>query len=643
MAEEKKTYQVFGLTYNTSQLLATIGLLLIGQVTVSICIGMVPTIVPLKLKELGISSTMLVFIMTTFGQILNMTICPWVSFRSDRYRSKRWGRRVPFILFTLPMLCLSWAVLALYKYEAQLLHKIIAPLAELSQATLAIIVLAVGVILFKFFYMYVGSVWYYIPNDVIPPQVQTRFYGAINIVISASWAIFNYFFFKYALSHFSELLYGTIILYVVGMGTCCLLLKEPRFPEPDEQIKKKSSGLQALVTFSKESLSHPIYWYSFFRAACASIAGTMMMFVVFFQQTLGLSLGEIGKLSGTAGICLTVAGFFIATIGTYIVDRWHPVRVSVFMTLFSFLVYAYECKWVFFQPSANVYWWTTLLLGQVLFFLAFAGPAGMPSMMRILPKSRFGSFCSARSLFGSVAGLVFALLLGVLLDYLRKNLGLGDQAYRFIYLWRTFFCGLGIFCYMMLYYYYCKLGGYKNYHAPAPWEKSGFEKMEVSAAPESNPKILKWVMFGFDVVFLLNILVNLGWSFYAAQVGAVAEQKGYLFHAVPVAIIAFALYLTVRFKIMSLLRRRNKGEENISLPHHGILLIVLIVRSALFAALGLQAYLAIKSGGSGVASGMSMFEAIVDCILVLLMWIFVKLETGKFVHTETHYEDEEAS
>jgi uncharacterized membrane protein len=94
---------------------------------------------------------------------------------------------------------------------------------------------------------------------------------------------------------------------------------------------------------------------------------------------------------------------------------------------------------------------------------------------------------------------------------------------------------------------------------------------------------------------------------------------------------------------MSLLRRRNKGEENVSLPHHGMLLIVLIVRSALFAALGIQAYLAIKSGGSGVASGMSMFEAIVDCILVLLMWIFVKLETGKFVHTETHYEDEEAS
>ena len=197
MAEEKKTYQVSGLTYNTSQLLATIGLLLIGQVTVAICIGMVPTIVPLKLKELGISSTMLVFIMTTFGQILNMTICPWVSFRSDRYRSKRWGRRVPFILFTLPMLCLSWAVLALYKYEAQLLHKIIAPLAELSQATLAIIVLAVGVILFKFFYMYVGSVWYYIPNDVIPPQVQTRFYGAINLVSSASMAIFHYFFFKF--------------------------------------------------------------------------------------------------------------------------------------------------------------------------------------------------------------------------------------------------------------------------------------------------------------------------------------------------------------------------------------------------------------------------------------------------------------
>ena len=640
-SKEKKIYQVSGLTYTMPKLLAVVGLILLGQFTMSLCIGMVPRIVPLKLKELGISSTMLVFIMSTLGQILNMTVCPWVSFKSDRYRSKRWGRRIPFILFTLPPLCLSWGILALYKYEAALLGKIVAPLMDCSQTTLAILVLAIGVVIFKFFYMFVGSVWHYIPNDVIPAQFLTRYYGAVQLVNSGAAAFFNYFFFKYSLSHFSEILCATLILYALGMGTCCLLIKEPRFPEPDANEKRKTQGVMAVVTFARESFSHPIYWFEFLKTACTGITGAATIFIVFFRQDMGLSLADIGKLTGISGMLVTIAGFGIATVGTYIVDRWHPVRVAVFMSLFGIVIYFYECKWIFFKPDSNVYWWATLLITQVMFLHRFAAPAGMPTMMRVLPKSRFGSFCSARSLFGSTSGLIFALLLGLLIDFLRTRLGMGDRAYRYIFIWRTFFAGLSLFCYLAIYYCYCKLGGYINYHAPAPWEKSGFEKMEISPAPASNPNILKWVMRGFDVVFALNILINLGWSGYAGIIGASAERNGYLLWAVPAAGIAFALYLTVRFKVALLLRRHKRGDAEVYLPHHGILLLVLLMRTLMFGALGVQAYLAISKTSNGVAAGMSAFEAGVDCVLVLMMWIFVKMETGKFAHTKVDYDDED--
>ena len=707
---EKKTYHVSGLSYTMPKLLTVIGLILLGQFAMSICIGMVPRIVPLKLKELGISSTMLVFIMSTLGQILNMTVCPWVSFKSDRYRSKHWGRRIPFILFTLPPLCASWAMLALYKQEAPLLGKLLAPLsklpetqqlivimtggmiigaclaallyglfkqmpvlrislpliilcisalllyqfraalfdviivplANLSQTSLAILVLAIGVVVFKLFYMFVGSVWYYVPNDVIPAQFLTRFYGAVSLVNSGSAALFNFFFFKYALSHFSEIMWGTIVVYVIGMGSFCLLVKEPRFPEPDENEKRKSQGVLALLTFARESFSHPLYWYEFLKTAFTGIAGTMTIFIVFFQQSMGLSLADIGNLEGLSGMLITAVGFAIATVGAYIVDRWHPVRVAVFMSLFGMIIFVYECKWVFFQPSAKVFWWAWLLIAQVMFLQRFAAPAGMPTMMRLLPKSRFGSFCAARSLFGSVSGLVFALLLGLLIDFLRTNLNMGDQAYRYIFLWRTFFYGLSVFCYLMIYYYYCKLGGFINYHAPAPWEKSGYEKMEISPAPASSPSILKWIMYGFDAVFVLNILVNLGWSVYAARIGADAERNGYLLWAVPAAGVALALYLTVRLKITLLLRRKLRGDAEAYLPHHGILLMVLLMRTLMFGALGVQAYLAISKTSNGVAAGMSAFEAGVDCVLVLMMWIFVKMETGKFAHTKVQYDDDDA-
>ena len=147
-------------------------------------------------------------------------------------------------------------------------------------------------------------------------------------------------------------------------------------------------------------------------------------------------------------------------------------------------------------------------------------------------------------------------------------------------------------------------------------------------------------MYGFDAVFVLNILVNLIWSVYAARIGADAERNGYIFWAVPASGVAFVLYLTVRFKISLLLRRYLKGDAEAYLPHHGILLMVLLMRTLMFGALGVQAYLAISKTSNGIAAGMSAFEAGVDCVLVLMMWIFVKLETGKFAHTKVEYDDD---
>ncbi len=44
--------------------------------------------------------------MSTLPNIINSVFNPIVSFKSDRYRS-RWGRRIPFIVMTLPFLVLS--------------------------------------------------------------------------------------------------------------------------------------------------------------------------------------------------------------------------------------------------------------------------------------------------------------------------------------------------------------------------------------------------------------------------------------------------------------------------------------------------------------------------------------------------------
>ena len=624
---EWKHYQVSGLDYTMPKLLATMAIIFCGSIAMTLCIGMVPRIVPLKLKEIGVSSTLMVFIMSTLGQILNMTVCPWVSFKSDRYRSKRWGRRVPFILYTLPFLCLSWAILAMYQYEAELLHKLLAPLVNVSQPVLAVFVLAAGVVIFKFFYMFVGSVFHYIPNDVIPPQFLTRYYGVISIINSGVTAGYNYFFFEYSLSHFSTLLWGTVIFYTVAMGFMCFALKEPRFPEPTTEEKRSSKGLRGVLTFMKESFSHPIYWYEFAKTACTSIVGAGTIFIVFFEQSMGLSLAEIGQKSGINSLCFMLAGFVIASLGTYFIDRWHPVRVSVFLLMFGTLLFFYDCKWFFFKPEARVFWWSSLLMTQVSFLMRFTGPAGMPTLMRILPKSRFGQFCSARSICGSLVGMFFALLLGVVMDFLKsdKGLGMGEDAYRFVYVWQTAaYIGV-VFCYLKVYQYYCKLGGFGGYKAPAPWSETGYEKMEVSQAVEASPFWSKMAVYGIDFALFATVAINVFWSFYAKKHNLPEEHKIYLLAALPVSLIALVYYLAVRMKIMKNIKRKLRGED-VFVPHHGVLFLVMIMRVLMLGALAVQAYLALKGGSQGVAGGMSAFESAVDVIFVTMIVIFVKLD-----------------
>ena len=621
----EERYAVSGMKYSRLRLLAVFLIVGVGFFTYSLCISVVPRIVPLKLKELGVSSTLLVFIMATLGQILNMTVCQWVSFKSDRYRSKRWGRRVPFILFTLPMLCASWLILALYSEETALLRKIVEPLSRMSESTLAILVLAIGVVCFKFFYMFVGSIFHYIYNDVIPPQFFTRFMGITRIISAAVAAGFNFFIFEHAITHFREILLGTAIVYALGMGFMCFALKEPRFPEPDEKEKRAGKGVFAIKTFAAESFSHPIYWYEFLSVAASGSIGTASIFVVFYQQSMGLSLADIGRMQGISGIFSTGMAFVIASLGAALIDRWHPVRVSMLLMPFSLLSYLFNCKWIFFTPSANVFWWVSLILAIVSFMPSFRGIAGMPALMSLLPKSRFGQFCSARSLAGSLSGLLFGLLLGGLIDLLKIKFNMGDYAYRFIFVWQAFFFLIVIFANVQVYRWYLRLGGFSGYCAPASWAENGYEKMETSSFVPSDPRLVRIAMYGMDLIFTANVLFSIFWSFYAGIKGAADESKLYMILTLPAALLLWVIYWPIRCKITGALKK-HRSDPSVRLVHHGLLMVIVLMRLLFTVAWSVESYLAITPESGGIAAKMNTYEMGVDVIFLLLLCLVIKLE-----------------
>ena len=105
-----KTWTCGTLVYTKVGLLMLFTWLLWGDFCYTLMESVVPSILPLKLKALGAPNWLMGLILTTAPCGVAMTVGPWVSFKSDRFRS-RWGRRLPFIIATMPFLCLFLALL----------------------------------------------------------------------------------------------------------------------------------------------------------------------------------------------------------------------------------------------------------------------------------------------------------------------------------------------------------------------------------------------------------------------------------------------------------------------------------------------------------------------------------------------------
>ena len=101
---DPKTYSVGTLTYTLPGLALMIGWLLWGDFCFTLMESVFPAVLPLELKHLEAPSLVIALIVTGIPGLLNATVCPVVSFLSDRHRSPM-GRRIPFILFTIPFLC----------------------------------------------------------------------------------------------------------------------------------------------------------------------------------------------------------------------------------------------------------------------------------------------------------------------------------------------------------------------------------------------------------------------------------------------------------------------------------------------------------------------------------------------------------
>ena len=629
-----KTYHCGTLTYTKMGLFVLFAWLLWGDFCFTMMEAVVPSILPLKLKSLGCSNWLMGLILTTAPGILNMTICPYVSFKSDRYRSK-WGRRIPFIIWTMPFLCGSLALMGLSDDLCVALQRNSEFLRSFAPTTITIALIAIFLIMFQFFNMFVGSVFWYLFNDVVPPQFLARFMGLFRIVGTGAGALYNFFIFQFAESHMREIFIGAALLYFIGFGMACLMIKEGEYPPPEKESGNSSRGLKGVMTFFKESFSHKFYWYMFFAASFSAVGWTINTFTIFFNKEMGLSLDQIGKISAIGSIAMMAAMYFMAIF----VDRWHPLRISVYGAVFGVLGSIMSMVWIFVTVPGSYFFW--LNLGNVListFLIALVNVASLPSLMRTFPQSRFGQFCSAQSMLRSTFTVISGILAGLFIDLVKNLCHDSDYAYRFIYIWMAFFYGISAIYMVKAYIEWYRLGGDKHFQPPAPWRPEGVEEMPIVPIVGPQCKWLNISFFIFDGIMGLSVLSIpvLMWLMYAKQ--QMFAFKWYGLAVLPLCIAGWLCWIVLKQKIRrDMTAAKADSPLRNGIPHHGMLIIL---GSKFLLAVGIwicqvlvTIYLNMESGAIvfGIANGITNF------LLTGTLYLMCRIERGFSVTVDEKY------
>lgn len=462
-AENPRT--VGTLAYTRSGLLVLFAWLIWGDFCITLMEQVIPSILPLKLKDLNAPDWVLSLIVTSIPYGLGMIANPIIGYKSDHLRT-RFGRRIPLMLFATPFVALFLALLAFSPEIGTTIQNWIAEGAAGSQSTVVIVCIAVCMVGYRFFDMVAGHAFVFLLNDVIPPLYLTRFYAISRASGIGVSALYNSFVFQHGLTHMRLILLLAAAIYFAGFTVMCLNVKEGEYPPPPEAVGRHSVW-EAIRTYFRECFFHRIYWFFFLHTACWNLGGASLMFMLFLNLSLGITLKQHGQITAVAQV-LTVLLLYPAGA---LADRLHPLRAIVWAKSGILLTTLLNMIWLFkeFSPETN-YYVLVCITAVTLPINVLYSAALVPMYMRVLPAQRYGQFYSACFVVTSLFGVMSGVMVGAFFDVLRRVFHAPkfdkDFCYRFAPCWSFFFFGIGLVFLLLLYREWKRCGGFEAYKAP---------------------------------------------------------------------------------------------------------------------------------------------------------------------------------
>ncbi|AHF91377.1 MFS transporter [Opitutaceae bacterium TAV5] len=479
----KKLWSVGTLTYTSTGIVVLFLWLLWGDFAWSMRDRSVGPMSQWYLDELKVPQYLFALLTVSFPAAIGLILGPIISVKSDRHRGKR-GRRIPFLLVTTPIAAFGMLGLAATPFIARWMHNVLgkehafggwihnlldgtaggAWLVDHLQDPMIVSVVCFGVFwaAFEFATIAGQAVFGGLINDVVPKPLLGRFYGLFRAVSLIDGMIFNFWIMGKVPGYFTLILTVIGVFYGVAFMWVCLKVKEGDYPPPPPVPAPKPGHSnnwfarfgREIATYCRECFSNPYYLSVFVLLMCATLAfAPINIYAVRYTKSLGISMDTYGKcLALTYLISLSLSWFL-----GWMADKFHPLRMAIGFLIGYALVTLWGC---FFAKTPNTYLFAWVLHG-VLSGCYFTGAASLA--MRLFPHSRFAQFASAAGIFGSLANMVFAPALGMMIQ------GTGtatEQNYRLTWIAG---CALSLIALGAAWYVYgkfMKLGGPKNYVAP---------------------------------------------------------------------------------------------------------------------------------------------------------------------------------
>ena len=304
-AEPSELHRTGTLVYTKAALTVLFFWLLWGDFCYMLMEAVTTPIMQLKFQALHASNFEMGTIIGTIPAIIYSILNPVISFRSDRYRG-RLGRRIPFLLFSLPFVVTALAGLGFGSQIAFWLYGHIPFVRVISANQFAILMLGVLLVYFAFFNTFVNTTFWYLFNDVVPEHMMARFMSWFRTISMLTASLYNFFVFPYSGTHSTAIFVGAALLYLTGFGLMCTYIREGKYAPPPPYIGGKIGPMAAITTYAGETHAFPHYWYLWICTFVGGIGNGAASFGMFMSLAIGLSLLQIGAITGFVNLAVGV-------------------------------------------------------------------------------------------------------------------------------------------------------------------------------------------------------------------------------------------------------------------------------------------------------------------------------------------------